>query len=168
MQSLLASVRRWLETSSLKQKVMAGLLIFALLMTGILLTLGGGAGVAADPFASTPLYYFSAFIKLIIVLLLIFGSAAVYRRWFQNGPASRMTRQMRLIETVRLSPRQALHLVSVGGQVLLIGATDQSINLISPANDCQVPEPEQEAPVLDFSALLQGMSGDRPGGGEKG
>ena len=158
MQSIVSVVRKWFESSTKKQKLFASLLIFSLLVTGILVTMSGSSKVASDPLGSTPLYFAGAFFKLIIVLALIFGISVVYKRWLQIGPGGKAARQMRLIETIRLSPKQALHLVSVGGQKLLIGATDQNISLIVPANDCIDPAPLEETQpplAVDFGALIR-------------
>jgi flagellar protein FliO/FliZ len=86
---------------------------------------------ASDPLGSTPFYFVGVFVKLIGVLLLIAASAVIFRRWFQPGFNGKSTRQLQLLETVRLSPKQALHLVSIGDQQLLIGATDQNVSLIT-------------------------------------
>jgi flagellar biosynthetic protein FliO len=67
--------------------------------------------------------------KLGIVVLLIYASLYLLKR-LQAGTATGKRKQLAVLETARLSPRQALHLVQVGDQVLLIGATDQSLNCL--------------------------------------
>lgn len=65
------------------------------------------------------------------------------------------------METVRLSPKQAVHLILVGGQQLLIGATDQSISLLTQVEpDLTIPEAEASGPAAgtDFASLLQGFN----------
>jgi flagellar biosynthetic protein FliO len=144
---LLSTLRQWFEGLSARQKIFVALLAFSLIATLILLV--GDSSVSSDPLDTTPFYFFSAFIKLIVVVLLIFGAAAIFRRWIQPGAGIQSNRQMRLVETIRLSPRQALHLVSVGGQTLLIGATDQNVSLISPI--------EEDANGMEFGSLLQSI-----------
>ncbi len=144
---LLSTLRQWFEGLTARQKIFVALLAFSLIATLILLV--GDSSVSSDPLDTTPFYFFSAFIKLIVVLLLIFGAAAIFRRWIQPGAGIQSNRQMRLVETIRLSPRQALHLVSVGGQTLLIGATDQNVSLISPI--------EEDANGMEFGSLLQSI-----------
>ncbi len=160
MSGILAWIRKWIETSSKKQKLVASLLAFSLIATSALLAMGGGAATT-DPLGSTPFYFVSAFVKLLGVLLLIVGLSVIFRRWQHLGPNGKLVRQMRLLETVRLSPKQSLHIVSIGGQKLLIGATDQNISLISHVEDSIEPAPIQETqiqPGLDFGALMQSFN----------
>jgi len=161
MPGITAWIRKWFETSSKKQKITASLLVIGFLATGVLLTMGGVSETSNDPLGSTPFYFASAFVKLIAVLLLIIGVSVIYRRWLQFGPNGKLIRQMRLLETVRLSPKQALHLIVIGGQKLLIGATDQNISLITHVEDdidtAPVEEPQTQ-PGLDFGSLIQSLN----------
>jgi flagellar biosynthetic protein FliO len=135
MAGIISNIKKWFETSSQKQKLVVSLLAFSLLSTGVLLSLGNTTSPTQDPLGSTPFYFLSAFVKLMAVLLLIVGSSVIFRRWLQPGINGKTARQMRLIETIRLSPKQALHLVLIGDQKLLIGATDQNVSLIAPIHD---------------------------------
>jgi len=68
---------------------------------------------------------------------------------------------MQVIETVRLSPKQALHLVTVGDRQLLIGATDQNVSLLTPVElDLTPLEVHAQPPVVkaDFASLLQSIN----------
>lgn len=161
MDPIIAKIRKWIESSSQKQKIFASLLAFSLLATGTLLSLGGTSNVAADPLSSTPFYFISAFVKLIAVLLLIVGSSVIFRRWYQPGISGKSTRQMRLVETIRLSPKQSLHLVLIGDQKLLIGATDQNVSLIAPIEEnlgpVEIEEPQPQTGV-DFGTMIQSFN----------
>lgn len=170
MNELLAFIRRWFESSSKKQKWTVVLTVFGLVCTVILLSLNGSTETARDPLGSTPLYFAGAFIKLLVVLLLIFVSAILARRWLQPGLHGKAVRQMRLVETVRLSPKQALHLVSVGDQQLLIGATDQNVTLITHVEtslDTAPAETTDLQTASDFGSVLQSLSIHLPGGPTK-
>ena len=79
---------------------------------------------------STAGLVFEVILKLGVVLVLIYLSLYFLRRW-QVGRPGGLPRQVIILETTRLSPRQALHLVRVGSQVMLIGATDNSLALLS-------------------------------------
>jgi flagellar biosynthetic protein FliO len=155
----LSVLKKWFEASTPRQKLTAGLLGFSLLATGLLLALGGVAETPGGPLAATPLYFAGVFAKLVGVLLLIVACALLFRRWFQIGPQGGAVRQLRLLETVRLSPRQALHLVAVGDQQLLIGATDGAIALLTPVESRLnlVPAPAAR-PEVDFGSLLHSLS----------
>ncbi len=73
---------------------------------------------------------FEVLLKLGVVVLLIYLTLFFLRRWQVVRPG-RLPRQVTVLETTRLSPRQALHLVQVGKQVMLIGATDSALALLS-------------------------------------
>lgn len=157
MDKLLPVLKNWIETSSLKQKWTAALFVFSILCTLGLLALKGMSPASGNPLETTPLYFLSVFVKLILVLLLIFVSSVVFRRWLQPGFTGKKNRQVQLLETVRLSPKQALHLISVGDQQLLVGATDQGISLITQVElDLDAVENEPvSASGTDFSSVLQ-------------
>ena len=130
MDKLTAWIKNWLATSTQKQKLTAALVVLGVLSTVGLMVMTGASSTSIDPLETSPFYFVSVFIKLIIVLLLIVGSSIIFRRWMQPGMSGKQKRQVQLLETVRLSPKQALHLISVGDRHLLIGATDQGISLL--------------------------------------
>ena len=72
----------------------------------------------------------SVLLKLGAVIVLIYGSLFWVRRW-QGGAWAIHPKQLNIIETTRLSPRQALHIIRAGERTLLIGATDQSLTLLT-------------------------------------
>lgn len=73
---------------------------------------------------------FSVFLKLTAVIILIYAAAYSYKHW-RGALPNRAPKQLSVIETTHLSPRQALHLIRVGERVILIGATDQNLNYIT-------------------------------------
>jgi flagellar biosynthetic protein FliO len=160
---------KWLKNNTPQKKLTAALLVFSLFATAIFFIVSGSAETSSDPLESTPLYFVGVLVKLIGVLLLIVIMAVLFRRWMYLGPQGKAgrLRQLRLLETVRLSPKQTLYLVAVGDQQLLIGATDQSISLLSPIEssfdtDTNALTPlsmqadgTQLKPGLDFGSLVQ-------------
>ncbi len=116
----------------------------------------GSGGTAVDPALNDPTRLaLDVFVKLGVIVLLIFGAALVLRRW-QAGGWKASPRQMKVVETVHLSPRRALHLVRIGDRELLIGATDQALTLLSevePAQSVQ-PEPTRAIPVSTFADVF--------------
>ena len=153
--------KTWLETSSQKQKLTAALFVFSILCTLGLMALKGTAGPTGDPMDSTPFYFISVFAKLIVVLLLIVASSIIFRRWLQPGVVGKRDRQVQLLETVRLSPKQAVHLISVGGQQLLVGATDQNITLLTAVEvETGLLDTASTAPVSEtgFSSVLESFN----------
>jgi len=158
MTSVIESIKKWIENSTGKQKLFTSLITFSLLATAALMSIDNASSVSKDPLGSTPFYFLSAFVKLIAVLLLIVGSSVIFRRWLQPGLSGKTTKQMQLVETIRLSPKQSLHLVMIGDQRLLIGATDQNVSLIAPIEDSLDPvsvEESQPRSGTDFGSMLQ-------------
>lgn len=106
------------------------------------------------------LSFFNLFLQLGGVLALILGGAYL-TKYFQKKIQSRSTRQLAVTESIRLSQRQALHLIQAGEHYYLVGATDQSLTLITPvelkAEAEALPELAPAAthtPVPDFMSLL--------------
>ncbi|MAT42957.1 MAG: flagellar biosynthetic protein FliO [Anaerolineaceae bacterium] len=108
---------------------------------------------------SSPFYFLGVFVKLIGVLLLLFGVAYFVRRWKGNAsPVQNHKNQMFVVESLRLSPRQALHLVKAGDQVFLVGATDQSLTLVSEVDVTDALAVEMQPAVtekmMDFGKIF--------------
>jgi len=90
--------------------------------------------------------------KLGLVLGLMFISLGLLNRW-RGGIPGTHTRQINRLETLRLSPRQAIHLVEVRGQTFLIGATDQGLSLLAEV-DSQAPGEEAAGSPEEASFLF--------------
>ena len=157
MSNLLEALKNWWLHSSPKKKALAGLTLVSLLACGMLL-MSGSDGSATQPGDST-FYYLGVFLKLIGVLLLIVGGAVLLLRWQKAPRKGFAPRRLAREETIRLTPKQAVHLIRVGDQHFLIGATDQAVSLIS-AVDLPVEENAPAIPLgMDFSQLLQNVTG---------
>jgi flagellar biosynthetic protein FliO len=100
-------------------------------------------------------------LKLALVLALIYGCLYLFRR-LPSGWLAASKKRVALLETTRLSPRQALHLVRVGDRTLLVGATDQSVTLLTeitlPAEAEIVAIQPQAAPAAFTRALDEALS----------
>lgn len=108
-----------------------------------------------------PAYYFGVAAKTIGVLVLIVGCAIVLKRVQKNQVGIHSDRGMSVLESIRLSPKQALHLIRVGDEYFLVGATDQNLNLISRVKPSQQADSQnQEAPFSQetFESLLAASS----------
>jgi flagellar biosynthetic protein FliO len=162
-------IKKWLDAGGSRRKWMVALFSISILVTGALFITSGSTPEygALEP---SPLYFVGIIVKLIAVLLLIVGGAIFLRRWQVKGGLGR-TGRLSVIETVRLSPKQAVHLVKVGKQHLLIGATDQAISMLA-AIDLPEAEPQPaaealsaavpEPPQASFLQLLQSLTTNQP------
>ena len=68
--------------------------------------------------------------KLGLVLALIYAVLWVAKR-LTRVQVGRDPGQLRVVETVGLGPNRSLHLVQVGGRLLLVGATAQEITALA-------------------------------------
>lgn len=120
----------WFRNQS--RLVQSGLIIGAcvLFVVGLWLSSNSDTGSNSTQMVDSTAWMVSVFFKLLLVILLIIGVAVVAKRYMTGRPMGK-ERQMQVVETLALNPKRALHIVKVGGQTLLIGATDQSVSLIS-------------------------------------
>ncbi len=125
---------------------------------------------ASNPNISTPFetagMALGVFLKLALVIALIYASLYLLRRWKGILPGAPV-RQLAVMETLRLSPRQSLHLVKVSDRLVLIGATDQNLSLLTEVKGELEPEtspkqaafaPIEPAPAADFKSMLARQS----------
>ncbi len=105
----------------------------------------------------------SVLFKLAFVILLIYVSVYLLKRW-QAVKISGSSKKLSILETTHLSQRQALHLVQVGGQVFLIGATDQAISYLlqvensKPGEGDQTPVTETVVGLKELESLNEASS----------
>jgi flagellar biogenesis protein FliO len=100
-------------------------------------------------------------LKIVFVFGLIYLFFALLRWWQKKQPGHVQTR-LRIIETVRPAPRQTFYLLKVGSQEFLVGATDQSMSLISEIDsEAWVDQPNENQAQVDpkgssgFNTMLQ-------------
>ncbi|HEY9077918.1 MAG TPA: flagellar biosynthetic protein FliO [Anaerolineaceae bacterium] len=134
------------------------LLIAALGLTWLvseLISTGNYQGSGADLTSSTVSLGISTFFKLLVVLILIYVIAISFMQW-RGNPFARKTQRMAVVETLQLTPKRALHLVKIGEQILLVGATDHGITLLRSFNPDELPEEEMAAVAtgMSFSGIL--------------
>jgi flagellar biosynthetic protein FliO len=119
-----------------------------------------GASAASSPVSATlenVSLVISIVLKLGFVLLLVYGCLWLLRRW-QGTVGRSQERRLALLESLRLSPKQALHVIRAGDQVLLIGATDQSLTVLAQVHELAAETAADPAgapvPESGFSQLL--------------
>ena len=159
MNAIAARIINWFNSASPRVKWVVGLVGVCLLgMAGLLMLTSSPTSaqgnLTGDPLSSSPALFLDVFLKLGAVIALIVLSAFLLRRW-QAGSLRSPTRQLVILESLRLSQRQAIHLIQAGDKLLLVGATDQSLTLISPvelkeAQNLQMVQKES----IEFQTLL--------------
>jgi flagellar biosynthetic protein FliO len=150
---------RWWKSASTQARWVAGIVLFSLICTAALMLIAdsvavsGAAGTSSAVADPSPLFYLDAVLKLLFVIGLFIGGAILTRHFSGKKIFNDPSRQLELLETLRLSPRQALHLVRVGERSLLIGATDQSFSLL--ADMGQQKKIEEFSPAPEVSETFQ-------------
>ena len=141
-----------------------GLALLALLGLSSLVPGGGGtasSGLSTNQQPNLLVLGTSVLFKLGLVIVLIYASMILFRRWRVTFP-SRPDRQISILETARLSPHQAIHLVRVKDQVLLIGATDQGLALLTEFDGSAVEKNLVETLPVSFEQRLGASQGILP------
>lgn len=149
----------WQQASPKKRWTLIGLSVGSVctILLFVLTNSHESASAAAQSAADrmdNPLYYVGVIAKTIGVLLLIIGGAIVLKRVQRGKTGIQSERTLSVVESIRVSPKQAMHLVRVGEKYFLVGATDQSLNLISQVDPFgEIEKPTQstnvEAPAFD-------------------
>lgn len=85
--------------------------------------------------------------KLLLTVGLVYVSLYLLRQYMSRTGLRRRMGQITVVETVQLGQHRALHLVRVGGQLILLGATSTQISLLA-----EVSEP---AEVTTSEVLVQ-------------
>ena len=90
------------------------------------------------------------FYRMMVSVLVVFilGAAAIYfSRRFGPRITNLTGRQIHVIETVRIGSNRTIHLIEVGGQMILIGATNEQITKLADldlVSELNVPESVRE------------------------
>lgn len=163
MSVVLQKILQWWDSADLRKRWMVLILIGSVICTGVFFAITGSTFSDGSRTTSgikdidTPIFYIGTVLKTIGVLLLIVGGGVILKRMQTNRPGRFSDRKMAVLETTRLSPRQALHLVQVGNQYFLVGATDQNLNLISAIHlggTSENQDGEATKPNDDFKQML--------------
>lgn len=118
---------------------------------------------SSSPFANDP--NFSAapanspstrelFFKMMlsVLLVVVLGAAVIYiSKKFLPKIANLPGKEMHIIETARLGPHKAVHLLKIGNQQLLIGSTSQNITKLADITGAAEHNKEPFAPSAAFS-----------------
>jgi flagellar biogenesis protein FliO len=106
----------------------------------------GQPGATQDPFAPPDWsILLSVMLKLGVVLALIYIGLFLLKKGRMDG-AKQGPQRLVLLETLRFSPKQAVHMLRADGRTLVVGATDQAVALLA-----QWPEDEEELDLSDLS-----------------
>ena len=86
-------------------------------------------------------------VKTALVLVLLYGVLWVIRRYYGKPGVSRRGTSLLVVQSAQLGPGRSVHLIGVGGRLLLVGATSQQVSLLV---EVEATETEMEAePITD-------------------
>ncbi len=104
-------------------------LVLLLLLTAAIPAHGAG-GATSGGFSMVG-SFLQMLASLVLVIGIIFVVQHVITRFVKGGLVKKsMPRYIRVVESHFLSPKKSLILVEVGGEYLLLGATESGVNLI--------------------------------------
>lgn len=127
----------WFKNQSRLVQVIVIVAACVILVVGIWLS---SMNVPTDSTAATvdsSAWMVGVFLKMLLVILLIVGLAIVARRWMIN-PGMTHSKQLKIVETLSLNPKRAVHVIQWNEQIFLVGATDQNITLLSELDPADV------------------------------
>ena len=106
---------------------------------------------------------FQMLAKLGVVLLLVFPTLWVLRRWMGATEASGGRKVIHVVETQPLAEGQRLYLVRVQGRHLLLGGGKEGLSMLVELDDLELPAmpPTPEWEGRDQMARLMGALGAR-------
>ncbi len=92
---------------------------------------------------------------LMVLLVVVLGAAAIYlSKKLLPGLTHMSGKQIRIIETVHLGPRKAVHLLKIGDKQILIGSTNENITKLADVMD-DSPGAGSPADQIDNNLGLQ-------------
>jgi len=108
-----------------------------------------------------------ALFGLIVVLGTIYGVYWLLKKWGKNrmdGGVAGKTGIIDVVATTQLAQGRAIHVVRVGGELVLVGATEQSITRLGDLDANKIMGSSGNAGNGEFQAMLNGaLMGDQPG-----
>jgi len=137
MEILIKKLQNWWKEATPKKRWSGGILAFGFICTILFFIFSNSYQTRSVDSTNyideinSPIYYVGVVAKTVGVLLLIVGGAVVLKRIQKKQAGIHSERALTVMESVRLSPKQALHIVRVGEEYFLVGATDQNVNLLS-------------------------------------
>ncbi|MEN6522772.1 MAG: flagellar biosynthetic protein FliO [Anaerolineaceae bacterium] len=156
-------LQNWWKEATPKKRFTSGILVFGVICTILFFIFSSSYqyhSIDSTTYINeidSPLYYVGVVAKTLGVLLLIVGGAIILKRMQKKQTRIHAERAMDLMESIRLSPKQVLHIVRVGEKYFLVGATDQNVNLLSQVDPYQQKDVEEHpAPInqQSFEAYL--------------
>ncbi len=127
--------------------------VLALGLVAFLVFSGGGPAASGEIGAAD--LAVRLLINLGIVLGLAYLSLWAYRR-VTGGAGAVRQRTLQVLESQRLSPRQAVHLIRVGERVLLVGATDGGLSTLADVS-ADLPAAGQTPVAVTASELFESL-----------
>lgn len=126
------------------------------------------APVQEKPGSNTVVTVFMTIIKLIVVLALAYVTILALKLLSDKRDASpRIRRDMKVVDTVKLTNTSSIHLVEIGGRRLLLGSSSGQVNLLTEfAQETQEEAaPAQDGKFADYLAKYSGRNSSNTSAG---
>ncbi|MGE5620314.1 MAG: flagellar biosynthetic protein FliO [Sphingomonadaceae bacterium] len=95
-------------------------------------------------------------VKTAMVLALLYGVLWLFRRYYGKAGVVRRGPSILVVQSAQLGPGRSLHLIGVGGRVLLVGSTSQQVSLLAELDGAEIGAGgEEQEPAYGFDRYLQ-------------
>lgn len=85
-------------------------------------------------------------LSLVVIFMFLIGGIVVVRKWFNKKQKFIEDEKIQVLTQHYLGPKKSLAIVQVGAHNILIGVTDQNINMIKTLSTKENVSPEQDLP----------------------
>ncbi len=101
---------------------------------------------------------------LFVVTVLIIGTVFILKWMFMNkGGKTYQSSPVKVVNSTFISPKKSVHIIKIAGRVLVVGATDNQINLLTELQENELLDYEKNnpavQPVKPFSQHLNNVLG---------
>jgi flagellar biogenesis protein FliO len=117
--------------------------------------------VAPQEKASAAKMGFSVVFKLVLVLGLAYVSILALKLLStKRGIVSGSNQDMRVVDTIKLTPTNSLHVVDFNGKKMLVGSSSGQVNLLREFEEVEIPQPEpaSEGRFAEYLTKYSGTS----------
>ncbi len=85
---------------------------------------------------------------LAVLFVLVLGAAAIYvSRKLLPKITNLPGKEIRIVETIHLGPRKAVHLLEIGGRRFLLGSTNETINTLADLNSTMMNQSASDTEI---------------------
>ncbi len=95
-------------------------------------------------------------VKTSLVLAILYAALWVMRRYYGKTGIPQRGPSLMVVQSTQLGPGRSVHLIGIGGKMLLVGATSQQVSLLAEVGSADLAvEPEVAVTADSFERQLR-------------